>query len=165
MLPRSWKSELTGAVHVCARVCEARAASADGAAGSRGFFRTGAVDELLQAPKNSQPLSLMSGRSRRKIASLSCNSRQLLILAKTQDMIGWRNFTEGKLTRYFRVVQKRYLSHAGASLTVDSWLKAFISKLMEMTQGMWIFRCISKHHHTKGSLVLASKAKLFKEIE
>ena len=67
VLARSWKSELTGAVHVCARVCEARAASADGAAGSRGFFRTGAVDELLQAPKNTQPLSLMSGRSRRKI--------------------------------------------------------------------------------------------------
>ena len=107
----------------------------------------------------------LRGRSRRKFASLSCNSRQLLILAKTQDMIGWRNFTEGKLTRYFRVVQKRYLSHAGASLTVDSWLKAFISKLMEMTHGMWIFRCISKHHRTKGSLVLASKAKLFKEIE
>ena len=54
---------------------------------------------------------------------------------------------------------------SGASLTVDSWLKAFISKLLAMTHGMWIFRCISKHHRTKGKLVLDSKAKLFKEIE
>ena len=34
-----------------------------------------------------------------------------------------------------------------------------------MTHDMWIFRCISKHHRTKGKLVLDSKAKLFKEIE
>ena len=54
---------------------------------------------------------------------------------------------------------------SGASLTVDSWLKAFISKLLAMTHGMWIFRCISKHHRTKGKLVLDSKARLFKEIE
>ena len=48
---------------------------------------------------------------------------------------------------------------------MDSWLKAFISKLLAMTHDMWIFRCISKHHRTKGKLVLDSKAKLFKEIE
>ena len=44
-------------------------------------------------------------------------------------------------------------------------MKAFISKLLAMTHGMWIFSCISKHHRTKGKLVLDSKAKLFKEIE
>ena len=54
---------------------------------------------------------------------------------------------------------------SGASLTVDLWLKAFISKLLAMTLSMWIFRCISKHHRTKGKLVLDLKAKLFKEIE
>ena len=107
----------------------------------------------------------LRGRGRRKFRNLPCTSRQLMILAKTQDMIGWRNFTEGKLTRYFRVVQRQYLERVGASLTADSWIKAFICKLMEMTHGMWIFRCISKHHRTKGALVLASKAKLFKEIE
>ena len=48
---------------------------------------------------------------------------------------------------------------------MDSWLKAFISKLLAMTHGMWIFRCISKHHRTKGKLILDSKARLFKEIE
>ena len=29
----------------------------------------------------------------------------------------------------------------------------------------WIFWCISKHHHTKGSLVLAFKEELMGEIE
>ena len=91
--------------------------------------------------------------------------RELKELGRTQDRIGWRNFTEGKITKCFCAVQRRFLKASGASLTVDSWLKAFVSKLLGMTHSMWIFRCISKHHRTKGKLVLDTKAKIFKEIE
>ena len=90
---------------------------------------------------------------------------ELKELGRTQDRIGWRNFTEGKITKCFCAVQRRFLKASGASLTVDSWLKAFVSKLLRMTHSMWIFRCISKHHRTKGKLVLDTKAKIFKEIE
>ena len=91
--------------------------------------------------------------------------RELKELGRTQDRIGWRNFTEGKISKCFCVTQRRFLKASGASLTVNSWLKAFFSKLLGMTHIMWIFRCISKHHCTKGKLVLDTKAKLFKEIK
>ena len=66
-------------------------------------------------------------------------TRELKELGRTQDRIGWRNFTEGKITKCFRAVQRRFLKASGASLTVDLWLKAFVSKLLGMTHSMWIF--------------------------
>ena len=34
-----------------------------------------------------------------------------------------------------------------------------------MTHSQWLFRCITKHHRTKDTLVLARKEDLLKEIE
>ena len=91
--------------------------------------------------------------------------RELRELAKTQVRIGWRNFTEGKISNCFCLTQRWYLKVSGALLTVNLWLKVFVSKLLGMTHSMWIFWCISKHHRTKGKLVLDTKLKLFKEIK
>ena len=48
---------------------------------------------------------------------------------------------------------------------VDFWLEGFVVKLLEMTHSQWIFQCISKHHHTKGSLVLTYRKELMVKIE
>ena len=86
-------------------------------------------------------------------------------LSQAQDAIGWRNFTEGKLSKSFRVIQQDHLEQQYTSVTVDSWLKGFVSKLLTMTHSQWIFRCIMKHHRTKSTLVLARKEDPLKEIE
>ena len=44
-------------------------------------------------------------------------------------------------------------------------MKGLVGKLLEMIHAQWIFRCISKHHHTKGSLVMKANKDLPKEIE
>ena len=65
----------------------------------------------------------------------------------------------------FREIQKRFLSQEDTQLTADSWVKGLVSKLLEMTHVQWIFRCISKHHPTKGSLVMKANKDLLSEIE
>ena len=40
-----------------------------------------------------------------------------------------------------------------------------MSKLLEMTHHQWIYRCITKHHKTKGTKVLAVQEDLMTEIE
>ena len=50
-------------------------------------------------------------------------------------------------------------------MTVDSWLKGFVGKLLELTHSQWIYRCITKHHKTKGTKVLAAREDLFQEIK
>ena len=105
------------------------------------------------------------GRGKVKFARLPDLPSYFKGLARTQDAMGWRNFTEGKLSKTFRRVQESYLASADTNLTVDSWMKGFAGKLLEITHSQWIFLCISKHHHTKGTLVLASKEELMGEIE
>ena len=40
-----------------------------------------------------------------------------------------------------------------------------MGQLLELTHAQWIFRCITKHHTTKGIKVLAAHKDLFQEIE
>ena len=44
-------------------------------------------------------------------------------------------------------------------------MRGFTLKLFEMTHAQWIFRCITKHHSTKGTKVLAKQETLMREIE
>ena len=88
------------------------------------------------------------GRGSTKFIHLSDLPRYFRGLALSQDKIGWRNFTEGKVTKVFRRVQESYLASADTNLSADSWMKGFVGKLLAMTHSQWIFRCISKHHRT-----------------
>ena len=106
----------------------------------------------------------LRGRSKRQFVNLGAPDH-IRRLSQAQDAIGWRNFTEGKLSKSFRVIQQDHLEQQYTSVTVDSWLKGFVSKLLAMTHSQWLFRCITKHHRTKGTLVLARKEDLLREIE
>ena len=60
------------------------------------------------------------GRGKVKFARLPALPSYFKGLALTQDAIGWRNFTKGKLSKTFRRVQENYLASADTNLTVDS---------------------------------------------
>ena len=68
-------------------------------------------------------------------------------------------------TLNFRKIQERHLLGEDTRLTADSWMKGLVGKLLEMTHAQWIFRCITKHHSTKGALVLRAHEDLLGEIE
>ena len=72
---------------------------------------------------------------------------------------------EGKLSLEFRRLQEKWLDKHHPYLTEDSWMKGFMTKLLEMTHAQWIFCCITKHHKTKGTKVLAVQEDLMTEIE
>ena len=48
---------------------------------------------------------------------------------------------------------------------MDSWMKGFVGKLLEMAHTQWIFRCITKHHKTKGTKTLANRWAVLRAIE
>ena len=83
-----------------------------------------------------------------------------------QDCIGWRHFTEGKVSLAIREVQNLYLSLLPTTeLTIDSWMKGLITKLVAMTHSQWIYRNITKHHHTHGTIRLGERKQIVQEIE
>ena len=107
----------------------------------------------------------LRGRGRRKLLQYPGLPPSLKGLAQMQDRIGWRNFTEGKLAVHFRQIQRNFLFQEDTQLTADSWMKGLVGKLLAMTHAQWIFRCISKHHRTKGTKVLRANDDLLREID
>ena len=107
----------------------------------------------------------MRDRGTRKFKDLNTNTSGTKSFAAAQDKIGWRHFTEGKIALQVRQIQRFFLYNSDTSLTVSSWLKGYASKLLEMTHAQWIFRCITKHHQTKGMIVLKPTEDLLQEVE
>ena len=44
-------------------------------------------------------------------------------------------------------------------------MKGFVSQLLSITHAQWIFRCITKHHHTNGTNALKSRQEVLTKIE
>ena len=104
-------------------------------------------------------------RGERRMVSLSGVSHVFRPVAEEQDNIGWRNFTEGKIGERIRLLQERHLIGSDTRITIDSWMKGFIDQLLSLTHSQWIFRNITKHHSTNGTLQLENRQMVIKEIE
>ena len=91
--------------------------------------------------------------------------QQMRQISYVTDMIGWTHFTDGRLYLPLKILQEHYLSHCYTYLTVDSCMRAFIGKILELTHSQWIFQNITKHHHTNGTIKLKAQRDVLKEIE
>jgi hypothetical protein len=90
---------------------------------------------------------------------------ELYKLAEEQDLIGWDNFMEGKLSSRFREVQLDFLLSSPSMMTSFDWTAQFISRLLHLTHGQWIYRNISRHHHIYGLLKSTERRALLREID
>lgn len=90
---------------------------------------------------------------------------ELRRLAEEQDLIGWENFMEGKISWRFREIQLDYLLGTPSMMTAFDWTAKFISSLLHITHGQWIYRNISRHHHIYGLLKSTERRELLREID
>jgi hypothetical protein len=54
-------------------------------------------------------------------------------LAEEQDIIGWRDFLEGKISKKFYAIQRRFLVGAPSLLNGRDWVTRFISELLDIS--------------------------------
>ncbi len=64
---------------------------------------------------------------------------QFMALANSQDLIGWRDFTEGHISTHFYAIQTFQLAMSSSYLNGEDWTKQFISKILKITHSQWIF--------------------------
>ena len=86
-------------------------------------------------------------------------------LASSQDIIGWDHFMEGKISNLFAPVQRDYLLTSSSRLVAEDWTSQFITRLLHITHGQWLYRNISRHHHQHGLLEDADRQALLQEID
>lgn len=64
-----------------------------------------------------------------------------------------------------RPIQHSHLLCSSSILTVDDWMRKFIDQLIHIVHGQWIYRNVSKHHKTLGSIRRTERQQLLLEID
>lgn len=62
-------------------------------------------------------------------------------------------------------MQQEHLAQTHSLLSIDSWTRGLLDKLLALTHTQWICRNLTKHHRTQGTNALASREEIMKEIE
>jgi len=82
-------------------------------------------------------------RGTKHLSEMGCMSPQMTTLAKSQDVIGWRNFTEGRISRELLDIQNLHLELGSHRINGEQWVRHFIGKILHITHIQWIFRNLS----------------------
>jgi hypothetical protein len=64
---------------------------------------------------------------------------QFKALAASQDLNGWRDFTEGHIFTHFYAIQSFHLAMSSSYLNGEDWTKQFISRILQITHSQLIF--------------------------
>jgi len=91
-------------------------------------------------------------RGDKPLSMMGFMSPRFRALAASQDLIGWREFTEGHISTHFYEIQSFHLAMSSSYLNGEDWTKQFISKVMQITHSQWIFRNFSLHDKKHGYL-------------
>ena len=87
-------------------------------------------------------------------------------LARSQDLIGWRRFMEGMISK--EILNVHYSTSWDSEEDMpepSAWAKGLVIKLLETTHGQWLYRNVHVHDVISGSLATARKEELHKAIE
>ena len=85
--------------------------------------------------------------------------------AHSQDTVGWKQLLEGKVSVSIRRLQEFFLVGCDTMMTIDDWMRGFITKLLEISHSQWIYRNLTKHHASQGRIALKAREDLMREVE
>ena len=89
-------------------------------------------------------------RGVRKLQEMGAMTGEMTMLAKSQDLIGFRHFMEGRISKRFWEMQSRYLAFSPGHLNGSEWISQFINKVLTMSHSQWIYRNVSYHDKKHG---------------
>ena len=78
------------------------------------------------------PKSLL-GRGTVRFQDLGHMSPEIKELAKSQDLIGWKNLMEGRISKCFLTIQQQHLENTDSYMNGSDWVKQFITKILQIT--------------------------------
>ena len=78
-------------------------------------------------------------------------------LGKSMDLIGWRRFMEGIVSKEAFKIQSEWVDVGGSALSIDGWTKGLTPKFLEVTHGQWLYRNMQVHDMVCGSQAMQRK--------
>ena len=89
-------------------------------------------------------------RGIKRLSEMEHMSQNMISLARSQDVIGWRNFIEGRVSREFLDIQNLHLGSGCHKINGEQWVRQFIIKILRITHNQWIFRKFTLYDKQKG---------------
>ena len=89
----------------------------------------------------------------------------MALVARSQDLIPWKSFLEGKVSKELLRLQYSALVGSASRLTMRDWTKQFISHLLHISHAQWVFRNVSLHDRSVGYLQKLQRRKVLLEID
>ena len=86
-------------------------------------------------------------------------------VALQQDLIPWKHFMEGKICLELFKLQSHSLACSPSRLSSGDWAKQFITRILHISHGQWVFRNTSLHHETQGYLRLQERTATLATID
>ena len=78
---------------------------------------------------------------------------------------GWQNFTEGKLSKWWRQLQALYYWDRASRWSATCWAMGLVTRLLEMVHDVWKYRNSILHEHDEQGLTWQAVAELKTVIE
>jgi hypothetical protein len=72
---------------------------------------------------------------------------------------------EGMVFKGMRNIQEIYALVEGSNITSTQWAQGLIIKLLEVTHGQWLYRCVQIHDRVSGTRITARKEEIQSAIE
>ncbi len=89
----------------------------------------------------------------------------LLALARSTDLLGWDCFIEGRISREWIPAVSPILAVSCPRLSIGSWGKTFITKLLNVVHKQWIYRNTLIHYRGKDGFSIPEHYKIINRIE
>jgi hypothetical protein len=84
---------------------------------------------------------------------------------QSQAKIGWRRTREGMVSKELVSIDRQDVLLPRSKMSITQWITGFITRLLEATHGIWIYRNITIHDRISGLVATKGKEQLNKEIE
>jgi hypothetical protein len=72
---------------------------------------------------------------------------------------------EGMVCQDMRALQESYTMVEGLSRSATAWASGLVIRLLEITHGQWLYRCVQVHDKLHGTLITEQKEYLQRQIE
>ena len=89
-------------------------------------------------------------RGIQNLGEFSTLSREIQVIADSQDFIPWTIFMEGEISREIMLLQEPVLATSPSLLSIKDWVKQLITHILQILHAQWVFRIFSLHDRTVG---------------
>jgi hypothetical protein len=90
---------------------------------------------------------------------------ELHTLADSMDLIGWRRFMEGMISKEVLAIQRKEEDDGKSYMSLENWGAGLVTKLLEVTHGQWLYRNVHVHDFVSGQNARKRKEALRRELE